>query len=284
MIKTYDTLPTHCEYCDSELVWDSVNLMCNNPMCPNKAEEKIKSWCLNIAPIDGLGWTTIKKLLDTSYFILERIDSIEKLYYIARNPMARHHSVKPGSEVDLFNKMLDKLCGPISISQFLLALKIPGLGKIGAKTVENSESAKIAFESILCFQQGKDNFVDVDNVWAKLLQDVNTAKSLYTTYNEYFKYCYKFIKDQIVFDTLFTQNAFKNNKDSVAITGTLSIKRNDFIRLLESNGWIVDNKIKSSTKYLITNTPNSETSKNKEADKLGIEKITEKDFVDKYIH
>lgn len=283
MIITYDSLPTTCEFCNSELVWDGVNLVCANPMCANQETERIKSWVTNVAPIDGLGWATIQKCLDISPWINKQIISVSNLYEVARNPLARNHSVKSGSEADLFNKMLDKLCGPITISQFLLALKVPGLGKVGAKAVENAENAKIAFESILTSKYSEPLDFDYDlcgeqNIWAKLLQDKNTAKSLYTTYRDYFVDCYNLVKDQIVFDGL-ENNKSVEVKGQVVITGTLSVKRDEFIKLLESWGWTMGSKINKDTKYLITNTPDSGTSKNKEADKFGVPKVTEEQFV-----
>lgn len=278
MIKTFDCLPTHCEYCSSELIWDGPNLVCNNPMCYHVANEQIKAWCMNVAPVDGLGWSTIQKCLEISPCITERIDTLEKLYLVARNPLARNHNAKSGSEADLFNKMLDKLCGPVKISQFLLALKIPGLGKVGAKKVEDAEEAVIAFQSVLCFHSS-DDFCD-NNIWTKLLQDANTAKSLYTTYNKYFIDCYNLVKDQIIFDSVNDDMPASEEKGSVVITGTMSMKRDSFIAMLEEHGWKVASKISKATKYLITNTPDSGTSKNKEADKLGIPKVTESNFVD----
>lgn len=283
MIVTFDGLPTHCEFCGSELTMDGVNIICSNPSCINKNSERIKAWVMNIAPIDGLGWTTIQKCLEISPWIVKPINTVFDLYDVARNDLARNHHVKENSEADLFNKMLDKLCGPITISQFLLALKIPGLGKIGAKAVENAENAKIAFNSILTFKY--DNTLDFEmdlcgnqNVWAKLLQDTNVAKSLYTEYRDYFIDCYNLVKDQIIFDEVGKCESNKI-KGQVVITGTISVKRDDFVRLLESWGWIMSNKINKDTKYLITNTPNSGTSKNKEADKFGISKVTEEEFV-----
>ena len=53
--------------------------------------------------------------------------------------------------------------------------------------------------------------------------------------------------------------------------------------MLENKGWKVSNKINKDVSYLITNTPNSGTSKNKEADRLGITKITEYDFNSKIL-
>lgn len=51
------------------------------------------------------------------------------------------------------------------------------------------------------------------------------------------------------------------------------------LKKLEEKGWKVANKITKTTDYLITNTPDSGTSKNKEADRLGVMKITETDFI-----
>lgn len=280
MIITTNSLPTNCEFCNSKLNWDGPNLVCSNLSCRNKSSEQIKAWVMNVAPIDGLGWTTIQKSLDISPWIVKPINNIFDLYEVARNSLARNHHVKPNSEADLFNKMLDKLCGPITISQFLLALKIPGLGKIGAKAVENAENAKIAFESILT-SRSSDFDYDLcgnQNVWAKLLQDTNVARSLYTEYRDYFIDCYNLVKNQIVFDGI--ENCKSNKiKGQVVLTGTMSIKRDEFIKLLESWGWVIGNKINKETKYLITNTPDSGTSKNKEADKFGISKVTEVEFI-----
>lgn len=283
MITTTNGLPTICEFCHSELTWDGVNLVCSNPNCGNVADEKLKAWVTNIAPVEGIGWKTIKKCLDISPWIPFPVNTLEDLYNVVNNPLARNHHVKPNSEADLFNQVLDRLGGPISISQFLLALKIPGLGKIGAKAVENAENAKIAFESILTSKYSEPLDFEYDlcgeqNIWAKLLQDKNVAKSLYTTYREYFVSSYNLVKDQIIFDGLENTKSVEI-KGQVVITGTLSVKRDEFVKLLESWGWTMGSKINKDTKYLITNTPDSGTSKNKEADKFGVPKVTEEQFV-----
>lgn len=61
------------------------------------------------------------------------------------------------------------------------------------------------------------------------------------------------------------------------------MKRADFEQLLIKKGWTLVNTVKADTKFLITNTPESNTSKNKKADELGVAKITEKDFIDTYM-
>ena len=56
------------------------------------------------------------------------------------------------------------------------------------------------------------------------------------------------------------------------------MRRKDFEKLLTENGWELAS-IGKDTKYLITNTPDSGSSKNATADRLGIQKITEEDFL-----
>lgn len=276
MIITDGSMPTICEFCGSPLEWDGVNIICPNPDCNNINNERLKAWVMNIAPIDGLGWATIKKIQN---FYFEDANTVEKIMDVA------HSNVRVcayNGEKDLFNKMLDKLCEPVSVGRFLLALKIPGLGKIGAKAVENAENAKIAFESILTSKYDNNLNFEFDlggnqNIWAKLLQDISVAKSLYTEYRDYFVECYNLVKDQIVFDGLENTKPIEI-KGTVVITGTLSMKRDEYVELLKSFGWLVGSKINKNTKYLITNTPDSGTAKNKEADEFNIPKVTEKDF------
>ena len=68
----------------------------------------------------------------------------------------------------------------------------------------------------------------------------------------------------------------------VAITGKLSVTRSAFAKELAEHGYKVAD-ISKSTKFLITDDPNSASSKNKKADKLGIVKISEEDFRSSYL-
>lgn len=67
---------------------------------------------------------------------------------------------------------------------------------------------------------------------------------------------------------------------NVVITGKLnSMKRDDFEKLLKNFGIKLQKSISSTTDYLITNDPNSDTVKNRTANRLGVEKISELDFI-----
>ena len=64
------------------------------------------------------------------------------------------------------------------------------------------------------------------------------------------------------------------------VTGKLKtfVSRDEFRECIESGGAILTEKLDETVNYLITNTPNSGTVKNRQAVKLGIKRITEDEF------
>lgn len=275
-ITTKFDLPTHCEYCGSKLEWDSVNLVCNNPNCNHIENERLKAWCMNLAPIDGLGWKTITKCLENSYYRYhydnKRFDMFD-IMNLEQIPGVTYGKGEQGT----FNQMLDILQhGTFKLSQFLLALNIPGLGKISAKRWEEAGNARylcdcIATCTIYSFDSEYDQLLTI-------IQDKNVVNSLLNEYNKHFRECYELIFDRII-TSCEEQVEETSFKGKVVITGSLSIKRSEFEIILEKNGWELINNLTKDVKYLITNTPDSGTTKNKKADELNITKITEEDFI-----
>lgn len=276
--KTVD-LPITCEYCGEKLSWDEnhVHLCCVNPCCSQKENEQLKAVCMNLAPVDGLGWKTIDKCMHDSFYENKgySFNTVEDLINAEFLPNCNSKTGEKG----LFNTMLNKLKNDsITVSQFLLALSIPGLGEIGAKNWENSKNADKLFDYIINNEDSYSSNLELNNV----IQDRNVIKSLIgdTKYNSRFKDYYEIFKSRLIFNTNSKQNI---KKGVVCVTGTLSIKRAKFKEMLEQHGWTMVDKVYSNINYLITNTPDSNTSKNKKADELKITKITEKDFVDNYL-
>lgn len=271
MIITYTCLPTKCEFCGSDLEFDGIDIVCKNPDCKNKRTEKIKALVLNLAPVDGLGFKTIEKIMTTDIFYEYNNYNFTCLKDILKASLIPGVTTGNG-ERGLFNKMLNKIqTDTFSVSQFLLSLNIPGLGKIGAKNIENSDKAK---DIILDIAKGNNA---TEAITASLLQDKNLTALLYNIHSEYNKYfieIYNDIKDRLKF----SDSSSPINKGQVAVTGKLSVKRSDFEELLNKIGFKLTNSINKDTVYLITDNPNSDTEKNKKADKLGITKITEADF------
>lgn len=83
------------------------------------------------------------------------------------------------------------------------------------------------------------------------------------------------VKEEIV-------NSGPLNGLNFVITGTLSIKRDDFIEKIEELGGKIQKDVNKKTNFLITDDPTTETSKNKKATELGVEKISEEQFFAKF--
>ena len=92
--------------------------------------------------------------------------------------------------------------------------------------------------------------------------------------------------DEIVKMLDFEQQEVQNKVEHTAaiegktfcLTGKLSRKREEIKSEIESLGGRVVGTISSKVDYLITNTPDSGTQKNKDAQNLGIKIITEEEY------
>lgn len=251
VIPSTPELPTVCPCCDAELIWDGVHLKCPNPECKDSHVQDLLVWCNNIAPTDGLGDTLKLKFLEEF-----EIKSIEDIY----NPSTIVLSVTRGTQKSLFADMFNSLkTKKVSIVSALKALNIPRLGDATADLLSHYP------EDIEKLITG-----EVPDNLAYKIGDAN-SKSVITHIGKFARLNY--IKNNLVF----SDESSNNSRIKVAITGSLSIGRKEFEKLLNENGFSLGD-ITKDTKYLITNTPESGSSKNAKADKLGIKKITEADF------
>lgn len=141
----------------------------------------------------------------------------------------------------------------------------------------------------------------------------NSAKSLIDTYPDFLKDCeshmidwvrvtrtpgfgYKTVTSLQVFEnrirTLLKSIEIKDpeevvetpteTKFSIAVTGSLSMVRSEFLKLAESKG-ITSSSNFNEIRYLVTNNPDSTSSKMKKAKEKGIEIISEKEFFEKFL-
>lgn len=168
--------------------------------------------------------------------------------------------------------MIKKLfTGSFEISSALKALNIP---RLGDKTAEKlSKYPQLILDCLDSFD--RSNAGNDIGDYANLIDVVGnaTAATIYANIDKFKQL--NSIRDRIVWDS--APNTKVEPKGSVAITGKLSVPRNQFIQELRSNGWEVKD-ISKSTSYLITDDPESNSSKNKKANEWNIQKITEAEF------
>ena len=255
------TLPTRCPVCDAELIWEGVHLKCPNPDCSDIQIQDLLVWCNNIAPTDGLGDTLKLKFFDTLREEAGIETSIEGIY---KNDLTIVPAMDDGVQFSLFCNMLNDLAHkPVSIVSALKALNIPRLGDATAELLSHYK------EDIDTLIRGEEPY--------NLAFKIGNANA-----ESIFKHKDKFKRLKFIYNNIQFQNEFSNNlRIKVAVTGSLSIPRKQFEKILNDNGFVLGD-INKDTKYLITDNPNSGSSKNAKADKLGIEKITEEAFRAKF--
>lgn len=263
--STGATLPEVCPKCKHKVSWKGVHLMCTNPECANAGLQDLMIWIDNIAPIDNFG-----ELLRTKYLqmVVPELSIEAVMQAVESNSVELPDSV--GSvHRKLFYQMIDKLkSSTVSSTSAVLALNIPRFGSItAAKLASNSDllnacacgaSASEGLKYVTASEIGDANYQALKENWWKLTR-------------------LRYLKDRIIFSSAADKTLIK-----VAITGKLSVKRSEFASLLKAAGYEVA-EISKATKFLITDDPQGNSSKNRKADALGIQKLSEQEFRDKYL-
>ena len=252
------SLPEHCPSCGEPLVWNGVHLQCKNDNCLNANIQDVLVWFNKLAPTDGLGDTLICKFLDDMF---GDAVSIEKIYLHGKIE-GTSDSVQYNKFVQAYNTLFD---GEFSLSDAIQALNMPGFGAVTAtKLAKHPKEIK--------------KFVDIPNYDLDGVKDIGKAN--YATLIENMDKLHRlsFIKDNIIW-----KPSKSKEEIQVCITGKLSVKRSEFERELKAAGFTLVSSVTKKTQYLITDNPNSGSSKNIAAKKFGISILSEQEFRDKFI-
>lgn len=253
-----------CPFCGNKLEWQGVDLVCTNVDCANRDEQNLKVWISNIAQIDGISEKLIFKFLEEL-----NINSLEELYSKSYEEL-EYKDVPNNSHKGKFNKVLSKLFNEsINWYNALMGLNIKMLGDKTSKKLVNTELITIIKE----FLETEDISLFANEVNKKLVNVVGPAfiETLLTPDSLTKLKNLNYVKDRLYQDEVVETKELI----PVVITGKLSMPRKKFEEYLNENGYEVKGAITKEVKYLITDNPQSGSSKNKKADELGIEKITE---------
>lgn len=276
-------LVTHCPDCGEELQWEGVHLKCMNPICGNAILQDALIWINNIAPLDNFGDKLRIKFLQkyiSGEISVESIMDCEELVKIAVLCMDEHLSPLISKQLILFSRMCNALFNkPVLASNAIKALNIPRFGDItSGKLASYPHLVKEIFHLSQAINSD-DTYVIPDDFLDDLIRCIGVANGQSIINNIKKFYRLRFVYNRIVWNS--SSNSAEV-KGKVAITGKLSVKRSEFEKELKLAGWSVG-EISKDSKFLITDNPDSSSSKNKKADEWGIPKITEYDFRFNYL-
>ena len=267
-----EKVPKICPACgkDTTIKQDNESkvLLCTNPDCQVK---HIKQYALmasrDALNIDGLSESTLEKFLSKGF-----IKSDSDLFHLDK---FKDEIIN----MDGFGKRsYEKLIAALdeakntTVSRFLYSLGISGIGSANAKMIAKYFDNDI--DRII--SASKDDLLEIEGIGEVLANSIadffRSEKNIENI--ESLRKILKFEKEESV-------GGDKLSGKVCVITGSLQhfSNRNELKELIEKNGGKVSGSVSSKTNYLINNDTASNSSKNKKAKELGVEIISEEDFL-----
>lgn len=267
-----EEIPTKCPVCGGEVECKDNNgvitAYCGNSTCPRKIINIIDHYASKKGmDIKGLSKATLEKIIDFGW-----VDNIQDIYTLKehRNEWIK----KPGFGVKSVDRVLESIeeSRHRTLFQFISALGIPLVGQNVAK--------------LLC--ANVENFMDFRN---KITEnwDFATIPTIGENMDAAIKNFDYAEADEIYKKYLTLDNARQEHSNQlegliVCITGKLKhYKTRDLLKQqIEIMGGKVTNSVTSKTSYLINNEDKG-SAKSVKAAELGVEVITEEEFLRKFI-
>ena len=267
-----EKVPKICPACGKDTTIKKDNeskvLLCTNPDCQVK---HIKQYALmasrDALNIDGLSESTLEKFLSKGF-----IKSDSDLFHLDK--FKGEIINMDGFGKRSYEKLIAALdeAKNTTVSRFLYSLGIAGIGSANAKMIAKYFDNDI--DRII--SASKDDLLEIEGIGEVLANSIaDFFKSEKNIENvESLRKILKFEKEESV-------GGDKLSGKVCVITGSLQhfSNRNELKELIEKNGGKVSGSVSSKTNYLINNDTASNSSKNKKAKELGVEIISEEDFL-----
>jgi DNA ligase (NAD+) len=252
-------LPKKCGSCGSELELDEVRLICpNKDGCSAQIMGSVINW-IRAAQIDDLSEKRISAMFD-----IKLIDGVGDLYKLQVDDFLKLPLTKEKMAVKLHQNI--QKSKKISLLNFLTGLGIKGSGRNVWELILNEHPTLDQVRAL-----NVDEIVIIKGFADKLATQIVEGLK---------------VKSDII-DSLLEVGAVPmdhivENREgqifsgmSFVITGTLSSPRSAIAKDIKNNGGSVGSAVSKNTSVLITNDPDSNSSKAKKARELGIEIWTE---------
>ncbi|MDR0526735.1 MAG: NAD-dependent DNA ligase LigA [Spirochaetaceae bacterium] len=257
-------LPQKCESCGTTLSNTGTRLFCPNLTCPKRLLHRIEKW-VSVMDIAELGEKLIKQLFKSG-----RLRRIADLYTLNTTELAGYERMGEVSAAKIVRNIQNKRT--VSLAAFIAGFDIEGIGEI---IMENVIQAGFnTLESIRC--AGEDALADIHGIGHITAQ--NIVSGLIETRED---------MDAVlaagavnIGGNLPNENLPLSGK-SFCWTGELvSMKRGEAKARVKALGGIAKDSVAKGLSFLVTNSSNSNSVKNKKARELGVEIIDETAFLE----
>lgn len=256
-------LPTVCPICGGTLEINDkhTEIRCTNEGCKSKLIGRLKKWTDKLE-IKELAPVTLEKFIDAGL-----VSSVSDLYEMDFDKIAEMDGFGKRSSTVIKNNLAKT--NKTSLAKFIAGFNI---ASIGEHIIQKIIDAK-GYTTLDDFFNAKANDFVCEGVG-----DI-TAKKLVEGL--------KAVKDDMIETTKFVEiekpvAASLDGKlggKSFCFTGAASRPRKELWALVNDNGGVVFESVKKGLDYLVMADPNSTSSKAQKARKMGVQLISEEDFV-----
>jgi DNA ligase (NAD+) len=259
-------IPTNCEVCSTKLTITGARVYCPNLDCGGRKFHRLEKWIAKTG-VKGFGPALMNHLYNDGF-----IEDIFDLYTLDLGVVLASTNLKKATQKAFNNLYKIK---ELKLETFVSGFDIEGIGEGVVKFAVNA-----GFDTLDKLNKATiEDFMEVDGFSegrAFLLFDA--MKNLY---------------DEMVDLTTYVKIKKKKEKvkkmdklagQSFCFTGKFeTMKRSEAEELVVENGGTTKSGVSKGLDYLVTNDTDSGSSKNKKAASLGIEIITEMQFMRKLI-
>lgn len=253
--------PVKCGTCGTALTDEGTRLFCPNPACPKLIHHRLEKW-ISVLDVRDFGINLIKRLFDTG-----RVRSIPDLYTLTEDELAALDRMGTLSAAKVIKSLRSRRA--VSLPAFIAGFDIEGIGET---MVEKLVEA---------------GFNTIEKLYAA---DENDFAAVYQ-FGDIMAHSMKAGLDTLrpEMDALLSSGAVEIAApvtggifagQSFCFTGELAtMKRPQAETLLKSLGGSARSSVVKGLTWLVTNTPDSGSSKNVKARELGVGIINEEAFL-----
>ena len=261
-------IPMVCELCGEDLSVSPTRIYCANPDCPSVLEHRVHKW-IEMTGALGFGPSTL------DYLFYEMGYTHIHEYYCSNNiAEAISKTNKKKALQKAFAELLARST-KIKLEDFVSGFDMP---TIGSKVVKLLVDA--GYNTLDKLRKVKyDELIKIDGIGPErakifveeMIRNYDAMDAVLETNRV------SIIEDNMA--------KIENDKGSLegksfCMTGKLSKPRNEIIDFIESNGGKVSSTVTKNVTYLVTDDPNSGSSKNEKAKKLGVSVISEEELME----
>lgn len=247
-----------------------VYLVSTNPNSKSRKLREILSW-FSAHDVKGLAEATIQNIIDADI-----AKSLPDFYDICLNGDTRLLNLDGfgQSKFKLLNKAALQT-SKTTLLKFLDAIDISGFGTKKFEAILESVNKEVSVDDFIKLSKQTDLISKIQGFGN------NTALSL----KEAIERKSDLIKEMVKRVEVQSWKPGKVNTNSsicgksFCFTGAMNQPREVYEKMVKDNGGIVSSSVSKNLNYLVTNEPNSGSSKNQKADSYGIPKIDEQKFL-----